>query len=266
MIFGVWCNSIPVVKSTNARGLTARAEQVKFLHRRLKSGWEEIVAKAPKVCLWGLFAFLPQTSEREIMSLTRKSSVSYITKIGILSAMAAVLMLIEFPLAFLAPPFYKLDLSEVPILIGSFAMGPAAGVLMELVKNVIHIIVPGTSTNFVGEIANFITGCAYVLPAALLYRVKKNRKTALIGMLIGTVSLAVIGSILNYYFLIPAFSALYGLPLDAIVEMGAAVYPAVTDLALLVVLCVAPFNFVKGVICSIFTFALYKRVSHLLRV
>ncbi len=199
------------------------------------------------------------------MSFNRKNSIRYITKIGILSAMAAVLMLIEFPLAFLAPPFYKLDLSEVPILIGSFAMGPWAGVLMELLKNLIHIIVPGTSTGFVGELANFITGCAYVLPAAIFYRTKKTRKNALVGMLVGAASLAVIGSLLNYFFLIPAFSVIYGIPLDAIVEMGQAVYPAVTDLSMLVVLCVAPFNFVKGIICSLFTFFLYKRVSHLLR-
>ncbi len=199
------------------------------------------------------------------MSLTRKSSVSYIAKIGILSAMAAVLMLFEFPLSFLAPSFYKLDLSEVPILIGSFAMGPGAGVLMEFLKNLLHLLLQGTSTNFVGELANFITGCAFVLPASLLYRMRRDRGTALFGMAIGTLSLAVIGGFLNYYFLIPAFSAIYGLPLDAIIGMGAAIYPAVTDLALLVVLCVAPFNLAKGVICSALTFVLYKHVSHLLR-
>ena len=195
----------------------------------------------------------------------RSRSIQYIAKIGILSAMAAVLMWFEFPLAFIAPPFYKLDLSEVPILIGSFAMGPLAGVLMELLKNLLHLLIQGTSTNFVGELANFITGCAFVLPASILYRCKRERKTALLGMLTGTLSLGVIGGFLNYFFLIPTYSALFDLPLDAIIGMGTAIHPAITDLSMLVVLAVLPFNLIKGVICSLLTYLLYKHVSRFLR-
>ncbi len=195
----------------------------------------------------------------------RSRSIQYIAKVGVLSAMAAVLMWFEFPLAFIAPPFYKLDLSEVPILIGSFAMGPLAGVLMELLKNLLHLLIQGTSTNFVGELANFITGCAFVLPASILYGWKRDRKRALFGMLTGTLSLGAIGGFLNYFFLIPTYSALFGLPLDAIIGMGTSIHPAITDLSMLVVLAVLPFNLIKGVICSFLTYILYKHVSRFLR-
>lgn len=195
----------------------------------------------------------------------KNRSLAYITKIGILSALAAVLMLFEFPLPFIAPPFYELDFSELPVLIGSFALGPWAGVLIELIKNLLNLLINGTDTAFVGEFANFLMGCAFVLPAAIFYRVKKTRKSALLGMIVGTLSLAVVGTLINYFVLIPMYSVLYELPIDAIVGMGNAINPAISNLLLLVILAVAPFNLIKGVVISALTFVLYKRVSPLLK-
>jgi len=194
---------------------------------------------------------------------TSKQKLHTITKIAILAAISAIVMLFEFPLWF-APGFYKLDLSEAIILMGGFAMGPVAAAVIELLKNLINIILNGTSTAFIGELANFITGCSFVVPASLIYRFYKNRKGALISLIVGSCSLAVVGSLMNYFVLIPAFSKFYHMPIDSIIEMGSAVNPLVADLKTLVVFAVAPFNLVKGVLCSVINLLLYKRLSGIL--
>ena len=193
------------------------------------------------------------------------SKLKYIVKIGILSAVAAVLMLFELPLWF-APPFYKLDFSEIPILIGSFALGPMAGVIMELLKNLLNLLMDGTTTAFVGEFANFVTGCAFVLPAALIYKHKKSLKNALVGLAFGTLSLVIVGAAMNYYILVPTFSELYHLPLENIVAMGTAVNASISDLKTLIIFAVMPFNLLKSVACSAVTLLLYKRVSKILHI
>ena len=185
------------------------------------------------------------------------------TKIAILTAISAIIMLFEFPLPF-APSFYELDLSEAVILMGGFAMGPVAAAVIELLKNLINLLLNGTSTAFIGEFANFVTGCSFVVPASILYKYCKNRKGALISLSVGTVSLAAVGSLMNYFVLIPAFSEFYKLPLDSIIGMGSAVNPLVGDLKTLVVFAVAPFNLVKGVLCSVINLLLYKRLSPIL--
>ncbi|MBQ8510697.1 MAG: ECF transporter S component [Clostridia bacterium] len=188
-----------------------------------------------------------------------------ITKVAVLTAISAIVMLFEFPLWF-APGFYKLDLSEAVILMGGFAMGPIAAAVMELLKNLINILLNGTSTAYIGEFANFVTSCAFVVPASLIYKFCKDRKGALIALIAGTVSLATVGSLLNYFVLIPAFSDFYHLPIDKIIEMGSAVNPLVGDLRTLVVFAVAPFNLVKGVLCSVINLILYKRLSRVLHI
>ena len=198
------------------------------------------------------------------MKKERNQHLRTIAKIAILAAMADILMLFEFPLSFLAPGVYKLDFSDIPALLGGFAMGPIAGVLITLFKNLLHCFLPGTSTAFVGEFANFVTGCAFILPATLLYRFRKTQRRAVFGLAVGTVSLAAVGAVFNYFVLIPAFSELYGLPIENIVAMGSAVNPAIGNLATLVVLAVAPFNLIKGALCSFVTLLLYKHVSPLL--
>ena len=192
------------------------------------------------------------------MSVTSKTSIRYMARIAVLTAIASVLMLLEMPLWF-APGFYKLDISEAVILMGGFAMGPGAAILIEFLKNLINILLNGTETAYIGELANFITGCSFVVPAALIYKYHKNKKGALISMVVGSLSLMMIGSLLNYFVLIPAFSQFYNLPIENIISMGAAVNPLVSDLKSLVVCAVAPFNLVKGIVCSTLAMLLYKR-------
>ena len=199
------------------------------------------------------------------MSVTSKTSIRYMARIAVLTAIASVLMLLEMPLWF-APGFYKLDISEAVILMGGFAMGPGAAILIEFLKNLINILLNGTTTAYIGELANFITGCSFVVPAALIYKYHKNKKGALISMVVGSLSLMMIGSLLNYFVLIPAFSQFYNLPIENIISMGAAVNPLVSDLKSLVICAVAPFNLVKGIVCSTLAMLLYKRVSRILHI
>lgn len=190
-------------------------------------------------------------------------ALHYIIKIAVLSAISAIIMLFELPLWF-APSFYKLDVSEAVILMGSFAMGPAAGVIIELLKNLLNIVLNGTTTAYVGEFANFVTGCALVLPAALIYKCRKTQKGALVGMCVGTACLAMVGSLINYFILVPTFSTLYGLPIDSIVEMANVVNPFISDLKTMIAFAVVPFNLLKGIVCSVLSLLLYKRLSKLL--
>ncbi len=189
----------------------------------------------------------------------------YLVKIAILSAIAFVMMLFEVPVPFIAPSFYEIDFSEVIVLIGSFALGPVAGVLIELLKNILNIIITSTDTVGVGELANFVTGCAYLLPAAIMYRYRRDRKHAIIGILLGTLSLALVGSLLNYLVMIPLYSNLFHLPIETIVGMGHSIFPVIDTLWELVLFCVVPFNLIKGTLCGILVLLLYKRLAVLLK-
>ncbi|MBR2900943.1 MAG: ECF transporter S component [Clostridia bacterium] len=192
----------------------------------------------------------------------KKGRVEYITKISVLAVISALLMLLEFPLPF-APAFYELDLSEIAVLISGFALGPMAGVLTELIKVLLNLLMNGTATAFVGEISNFVIGVSFVLPASLIYKYRKNFSGALIGMVIGTLCLTVIGAFINYYVLVPAYSRFF-MPMEKIVAMGTAVNSNIDGLKTLVLFATVPFNFLKGVICSVVTALVYKRVSPIL--
>ncbi len=195
----------------------------------------------------------------------QRKQIERMAVIAMLSAIAFILMFFEFPLAFIAPPFYKLDFSDIPALIGGFAYGPVAGVLIEFIKNLLNLIIEGTTTGAVGELANFITGCSLILPAALIYKHKKNIKGALIGLVAGTLAIATAGSMMNFFVMIPMYSAaMPEVGMEGIIAMGAAIVPFIKDLKTFVLFAVAPFNLLKGVICSVLTFLLYKRVSGIL--
>ena len=185
-----------------------------------------------------------------------------ISFIAMFSAIASVLMLIEIPL-FFAPSFYKIDLSEIPILICTFYLGPVAGVVCEFLKIFLKLMFKGTSTAYVGDFANFAVGCALVLPASIIYHAKKTRKTAIIGLVTGTAVMTVFGSFFNAVYMLPKFSQLYGMPMEAIIGAGTAVNSAINSVTTLVLFAVVPFNLLKGVIVSILTLLLYKRVEKL---
>ena len=191
------------------------------------------------------------------------SSTHYIAYTAIFAALAGVLMLFEIPL-FFAPAFYKIDLSEIPILICTFYLGPVAGVAAELVKIVVKLVLKGTSTAFVGDYANFVVGCSFVLPASILYHAKPGKKTALMGMVLGTLVMTVVGSAFNAFYLLPKFAVLYGMPMEAIIGMGTKVNAHITSVSTLVLFAVVPFNLLKGALVSLLTFLLYKRISPLL--
>lgn len=196
----------------------------------------------------------------------RKSrDARYVAVCGIMAAMAAVLMLFEIALPF-APSFYKIDFSEIPVLIGAFSLGPVAGVIIELVKVLLKVFfLKGTTTAFVGDLANFLIGCTLVVPASVVYHVHKTKKFALIGMGVGTLVMTVFGSAFNAIYLIPKFAQLYGMPLDSIVAMGTAINPRITSVTTLALFAVVPFNILKGVLVTIITTLLYKHISPLIK-
>ena len=197
-----------------------------------------------------------RSGSTERILVTRK-----IAMIGMFSAIAAILMIFEIPLPFLAPNFYKIDLSEIPVLVAAFAFGPVAGVLVEFIKIVLNLLMDSTTTAFVGELANFSVGCSFVLPASIIYTFKKSKKQALLGCVVGTLCITAFGSAFNAVYLLPKFAELFGMPLDAIVEMGTAINPAIQSVSSFVFFAVAPINLIKGTVVSIITILVYKKLS-----
>lgn len=195
--------------------------------------------------------------------MKNKLSITVISKIAVLSAISFILMMFDFPLWF-APPFYKIDLSEVVVLIGGFALGPVSAIFIELIKVLLNLIFHGTTTAGVGEFANFLMGVAFVLPASYIYRYKKSIKMAIIGMSVGTISLAIVGGVLNLYMLLPVYSKVFGMPIDALVSMGSSINASITGLYSFVLLATTPFNILKGVISSVLALLLYKKLSPIL--
>ena len=194
----------------------------------------------------------------------KNSKTNFIVVTAILGALSGALMFIKFPIP-IAPSFYKLDFSDVASLIGGFALGPVASILINLIKNIINLIIEETTTAFIGELSNFIMSCALTVPAAIYYKKNHTRKGALIGMIIGIVSLTVVAAILNYYVVIPAYVNLMGFPLEAIIGMGNKIFSNVNSLFTLVLFCTVPFNIIKGLLVCLVTFIIYKRVSSLIK-
>ncbi len=190
---------------------------------------------------------------------TRKTAM-----IGMFSAIAGVLMTIELPVPF-APPFYGIDASELPVLLCGFAFGPVAGVLTEFLKIVIKLFFKPTSTAFVGELANFCVGCAMILPATIIYHMKKKKTTAILASAVGTMTMTVFGTLFNAVYLLPTFAIMFGMPLEAIIGMGTEINANVTNVFTFVAFCVAPLNLLKGAGVSVLTFVLYKPLSPILK-
>lgn len=199
--------------------------------------------------------------------MTKKNnllSTHNIAKIAILSAIACILMLFDFPLPFIAPPFYQIDFSEVVVLIGGFAMGPLSAVAIEFMKILLNLLFHSTQTAFVGEISNFIVGCAFVVPASIIYQKNKTKKSALIGMFVGTLSMTIVGFVSNLFVVIPAYVKFMGLELDMIVGMGNKIFSFIDSSFDLALFCTTPFNLLKGFVISLLTSLVYKHISPLL--
>ena len=191
-----------------------------------------------------------------------KLKTKQVVLMGMFGALAAVLMLFEVPLPFIAPSFYGLDISEVPVLVGTFAMGPVAGIVIEAVKILVKLLLKPSTTGFVGEFANFVIGCSLVVPAGLISRRHKTKGSAVLAMAVGTILMAIAGAVLNALVMIPFYS--HFMPLENILAAGAAIQPAVSSVWGLAIFCVAPFNLLKGAIVSLLTALVYKRISSLI--
>lgn len=201
-----------------------------------------------------------RSGQKEPSGAANRFRVRRMVQMGMLAAISVVLMLFEIPLPF-APAFYEIDFSEVPVMIGCFAMGPLAGAVIEMLKVLLNLAINGTVTAGVGEFANFMVGCALVIPAAVIYQRKRTKVGAVVGMSAGTVFMAVTGCFLNAFVLLPAYAKAFGMPIDALVEMGSAVNSHITSLASFVIFAVAPFNLLKGFLVSLIVLLIYKKIS-----
>ena len=206
-------------------------------------------------------ALAAKFAERYLPDMRKVSPARRVSIIGICSAIAAVLHMLDFPLLFLAPGFYKLDFSELPVLLCGFYLGPSATVLCEGVKIILKLMLKSTSTAFVGDLANFVVGCSFVLPATIWYHAHKSKHSAIIGLVLGTLSMSIFGSAFNAIYLLPKFAELYGMPLETIIAMGADINANIHNVTTFVMICVAPLNLVKGSVVSVLTMLLYKRVA-----
>lgn len=194
------------------------------------------------------------------------SSAQRVALVGVFSALAFIIQFFEFPLIFIAPDFYKLDFSEVPVMIAGFSLGPVAAVMTELLKNLIKVLIRGTSTAFVGDYANFLIGCSLVLPAAIIYQRRKTRKRAMIGCAAGTIVITIFGTVFNALYLLPAYARLYGTDISVFLERGQEIHPGMGSFTIqtFVMICVAPINLIKGIMVSVLVLLIYKPVSRLM--
>ena len=186
-----------------------------------------------------------------------KSNVTKLVITAMLSAIAVVLQYLQFGVPFV-PSFLKMDFSDIPELIGAFTIGPAGGVLICLIKNLIHMLV--SQSGFVGELSNFIIGAAFAFTAGVLYKRHKTKKGALVACIAGTFAMALISVPSNYFVIYPIYAKLFG-GMDAIIGLYQAIIPAADTLLKALLIVNVPFTFVKGILCVIVTMMIYKPIS-----
>ena len=194
---------------------------------------------------------------------TKKFNIKSLAVVAIMGAIGFILMVLEFPMPFLIPPFIKFDFSELPAIITAFALGPIQGIIVCLIKNLLHLFV--TTSAGVGELSNFILGAIFVGTAGIIYRYKKTRSGALIGSIIGALLMAVISVVSNYFVVYPAYVTLYGMPMEAIIGMYKALLPASDTLLKSLLIFNLPFTFAKGMIDALICFVVYKKLSPILK-
>lgn len=191
----------------------------------------------------------------------KRVNVRYLTVTAMLTAIAYILMFFDFSVPFIMPEFIKMDLSELPALIGSFAMGPLCGVLICLLKNVLHLAI--TTTGGVGELSNFLLGAAFVIPAGLIYKHKKSRKSALVGSLLGDLFMGVFSIVSNYLLVYPFYYNF--MPKETILNAYQAILPQMKSILQCLICFNLPFTMVKGLLSVVITFLVYKHISPILK-
>lgn len=205
----------------------------------------------------------PNTAAIKSRSAVR-SRTHHITVAAMLSAVAFALMFIEIPIPALIPSFVKLDISDLPELLAAFSLGPLYGVVVALMKNLLIILIKGSSSANVGELCNFALGAVFALTAGLIYRRSKSRKSALLGSVVGALLMAAISLPLNYFVVYPAYVVCYGMPMDAIIGMYQVILPSADSLFKCLAIFNLPFTFVKGMIDVGLCFLIYKPLSPIL--
>ncbi|MDU5100273.1 MAG: ECF transporter S component [Peptoniphilus grossensis] len=185
------------------------------------------------------------------------------TKVAMLSVIGFVLMYFQLPLTFVAPPFMKLDISDLPVLMGAFTMGPVYGIIIAALKNLMHIIFKGTMTAGVGELSNFIISSTFALVSSYIYRKHKTYKGAVLAMTVGVVAMTILAMTSNYFVVFPLYGKV--MPMDAIIAMGSAITPKITGLFTMMIYSVLPFNLIKGFTTSAVMMLVYKKISPLFK-
>ena len=194
----------------------------------------------------------------------KKDTTHNLTVAAMLSAVAFILMFIEFPIPMLIPAFIKMDFSDLPALLGAFALGPVYGVIISFMKNLLHIVIKGTSTVCVGELSNFILGAIFSAVAGYIYKHHKSRKTAIIGAVAGAVAMGVLSVPSNYFVVYPAYVQFYHMPLEAILGMYQAILPSADSLIKCLIIFNLPFTLVKGLLDAVLCMLIYKPLSPIL--
>ena len=200
-------------------------------------------------------------SERE--AATPRFSTNTLVKIAVLGVIAFVLMFLDTPIWF-APAFLKLDISGVPALLGSFAMGPATGVWVELIKNILNIALEGSTTNGVGELTNFLIGSVFAYTCGYVYQKKKTFENAVLSLVLGVVVMTIFATLNNYFVMFPLYAKVFGLEIKNLIDMGSKVNGLVVDYKTLMLYAVLPFDLLKGTVVSVITILVYKKVSPIL--
>lgn len=223
-------------------------------------------------------------------SLKSSRTTFYVSRVAMLSAIAGMLMIFDFPIP-IFPGFYKFDFSYFPVVISTFSMGPVAGAITAIIKNIIAFLIAGTFTDSagIGALADLLIGLSFIVPAGLIYRykftpsvqikkticddvrtyelqkvslfkeTKRTKKGAVIAMIISLIIVSAFSCLFNYFFLIPAYSKFFGL--DTVLKMAQAATESITDVKGIIVLGTLPFNFLKWLVISILTIVTYKPLS-----
>ncbi len=188
----------------------------------------------------------------------------YLVTVSLASALAMILLLFRVSLPFL-PPFYQLDFSESVVIIAGYILNAKATILIQLLKNILKILLSSTSTIFVGDLANFIMGVSFVLPAVAIYQRKEDKKSMLTGLAVGIISLTVVSCLVNYYIILPTYAAVFKMPIEDIVAMGSRLNGNITNLFTFVLFATAPFNLIKGFCNAVIVFLIWKNIKVLLK-
>ncbi|MGX7195310.1 ECF transporter S component [Enterococcus olivae] len=194
----------------------------------------------------------------------KKLTAKRMVLIAVMGTLAYVLMLLRFPLPFM-PPFMDFDLAGVPEILGTFILGPISGMFIVTIKLLIKIVTTGSSSMFTGELQNFLLSVSYLLPAWFVYRKKKSKTRLLLALMTGTIVVTIMACFTNIYLIIPFYSRLYNLSMDAIISMTQAVNPYVDSITKLVMIGIVPFNLIKYGVTSLVIFLSIDRLKVIFR-